>query len=56
MNSKKAQNGCLNYAFKWEALEDLKEVHFLKKSVLPSEDLSLTISQRHQEGLTRKIY
>ena len=29
MSLEQAQNGRLNYAFKWEASEDLKETHLL---------------------------
>jgi len=52
MSSKQAQNGCLNYDFKWEVLEDLKEAHLLMNSMLLSEDLNFTKLQIHQEDLT----
>lgn len=54
MSLEQAHNGCLNYAFKWEALEDLKKSHILMKSVFPSKDINLIMRQRHQEGLTQR--
>ena len=56
MSLEQAHNRYLNYAFKWEASEDLKEAHMLMKPMLPSEDLNLIMLQGYQEGFTQKIY